>query len=744
MAKRTNLRLIAVAILMVILLSSQTVLGLEYQILDLGNLGGNESRAYCINEAGQIVGWAQTTSRKTHAFIYDGVMTDLGTLGGNMSEAYGLNDNGQIVGKSVNTAGRTHGFLYENGVMTDLGTLGGNESSCGAINNNGVIVGSSKISSGYWRAMIYKNGVMSQLPKFAGTESWASAINSSGQIIGGCNVSGGSPWHACLWENNIIIDLGTLPGTSKSNGNGINDDGQMTGFSNNYPSLPCSGFIHKNGSMNPIGSLGQIPDNTRPRSINNQGKIVGHSHTVTGQKHAFLYEDGIMTDLGTLGGNSSEAHEINNSGLIVGWAETAEGKIHAALWVPATLGSLEIVGLESCAENSSAQYRAIAHYETGDEVDIAVDVTDSADWSVEPNDIASIAAGLLTTEAIDLPQDIIITAQYGEGDVNEVAEKEVSIFAICPSGSALEFDGQNDYVNCGNDESLDLQADGFTVQAWVKLNPSPKNKWLVAKGQWGNDMDGDYWLNLHPSNNNFNLAIRTSAGVYRSPQHSYSMGQWYCVTGVFDGSSLALYVNGQLVGTPTPVAGSIVTNNHIVQIGGNPTGHATIDGFVDEVAIYNRALSAEEIRRLMHSRPEAGEPNLVGYWDFDEGEGDIAGDASGNGNDGTIIGAQWTDDIPPVGICSVEGIVERNLLNVLGMKNDVLDILDEAIGKEEALWEYMDIVFRDRDFGNTSKGDVVKAKQKIHSAIQQEEQAETAVDQSIDKLDDALNTLGIE
>jgi len=43
---------------------------------------------------------------------------------------------------------------------------------------------------------------------------------------------------------------------------------------------------------------------------------------------------------------------------------------------------------------------------------------------------------------------------------------------------------------------------------------------------------------------------------------------------------------------------------------------------------------------------------LVGYWGFDEGEGEIAGDQSGNDNDGTIVGATWTDSVPPVGICT--------------------------------------------------------------------------------------------
>ena len=70
--------------------------------------------------------------------------------------------------------------------------------------------------------------------------------------------------------------------------------------------------------------------------------------------------------------------------------------------------------------------------------------------------------------------------------------------------------------------------------------------------------------------------------------------------------------------------------------------------------------------------------------------------------------------------------------------------LYEAVAQEKSLWEYYGQKVKNRDFGNTSKGDVVKAKQKIHSAIHHEEQAETAVDKSIEKLDDALDTLGLE
>ena len=171
---------------------------------------------------------------------------------------------------------------------------------------------------------------------------------------------------------------------------------------------------------------------------------------------------------------------------------------------------------------------------------------------------------------------------------------------------------------------------------------------------------------------------------------------------------------------------------------------------VDDVCVYNRALTAEEIQLLTHTRP-AGEPNLVAYWDFDEGEGQAAEDSSANGNDGTLGSTEevddndpnWTDSIPPVGICTLDGLVERNISNVLDIKAEILDLLNIALGKEDALLDYMDEAFHNGEFDNLSKNDVVKAKQKILSAIQQQEQAETTIGQSLEKLNDALDALDI-
>jgi hypothetical protein len=200
------------------------------------------------------------------------------------------------------------------------------------------------------------------------------------------------------------------------------------------------------------------------------------------------------------------------------------------------------------------------------------------------------------------------------------------------NNQALSFDGVDDKVNCGSSESLNL-TQAMTVLAWVypiKYTGYPATI-LSRHTAWpysGYALDFRNnkieWLLL---NNGTSYALQTS---WNAP-----LNQWYFIAGTFDGITMKLYVNGKLEGQGRGSVGS--TSGYELHIGecGYHGASENIKAIIDEVRIYNRALSEEEIRYLYNR----GAP--IAHWKFDEGKGNIAYDSSGNGNNGTIYGAQW-------------------------------------------------------------------------------------------------------
>jgi probable HAF family extracellular repeat protein len=88
--------------------------------------------------------------------------------------------------------------------------------------------------------------------------------------------------------------------------------------------------------------LGTIGGNgSEATGINNEGQVVGYSYTSSGLAHAFIWNSGTMTDLGTLGGNNSVAFDINDAGQVVGYSSTStsSGQTHAFLNNPPAAAS---------------------------------------------------------------------------------------------------------------------------------------------------------------------------------------------------------------------------------------------------------------------------------------------------------------------------------------------------------------------------------------------------------------------
>ncbi|MHC4758707.1 MAG: LamG-like jellyroll fold domain-containing protein, partial [Planctomycetota bacterium] len=126
---------------------------------------------------------------------------------------------------------------------------------------------------------------------------------------------------------------------------------------------------------------------------------------------------------------------------------------------------LEIVGSPHVADNFTASYKAIAHYDSGR----TEDVTDSTDWAVDDDQIATINEnGILQTGPSSLPRDVTIYAEYAEGDITIAMEEMVSVMPICLEGSALDFNGTHDYVALGPPV---LPMGNKSLFAWTKIPP---------------------------------------------------------------------------------------------------------------------------------------------------------------------------------------------------------------------------------------------------------------------------------
>ena len=204
-------------------------------------------------------------------------------------------------------------------------------------------------------------------------------------------------------------------------------------------------------------------------------------------------------------------------------------------------------------------------------------------------------------------------------------------------GSALQFDGVDDYVDLGNDESFNI-TDELTIEAWVNRGTitGTTMRYIVGKGT--NYINEPYILEYDPANGYLRFGIYDGTNYYEVVT-GLVKGQWVHLVGVFDGTSVKLYVNGIKKAELSFSQTTIDIQEHSVTIGGCDGGGRYFVGLIDEVRIYNRALSPEEIRyHYNRGRP-------VAHWRFDEGSGNIAYDSTSNNNDCTWSGSgsHWTN-----------------------------------------------------------------------------------------------------
>lgn len=213
-------------------------------------------------------------------------------------------------------------------------------------------------------AIAWKDGVrtdLGTLPGPAGSSSAVTWISKNGLIAGVSEDGQIDPLinvpssRAVLWKNGEIINLGILDGGYESQAMAVNPAGQVVGLASNLipdayslfgTTRQTRAFLWQDGVMQDLGAL---PGGTDAMAlfINERGQIVGQSYAADSMVpppngtcvdspltlHSFFWDKGQMTDLGTLGGHCAFPYALNNRGQVVGQANLAEDNTsHPFLW----------------------------------------------------------------------------------------------------------------------------------------------------------------------------------------------------------------------------------------------------------------------------------------------------------------------------------------------------------------------------------------------------------------------------
>ncbi|WKB55393.1 PEP-CTERM sorting domain-containing protein [Eleftheria terrae] len=303
-----------------------------------------------------LLAWFSTTA--TAAPRYRLTALDGGTAA--TSAARGISADGKVTG-SIGEAPSLAGFVYEGGQLQVFPSSGGQ--SYGAdINSRGQVAGAYVDGSSFeaGQPARFEQGQ----PQTLGTYGWASAINERGQVAGTLSGQPGSHHRAFVHDEQGMRMLGVLgeapdPYYTTSEARDLNDNGQVVGLSSTT-SGDNHAFLYENGSMRDLGTLGgrwSVAD-----GISNNGRITGSAALADDSYHAFLSDGGALHDLGTLGGGYSWGEAVNARGQVVGWSDVYNENLDRAF----LFDDGQMVDLNSLLDATGRGWTLTAAYDIND------------------------------------------------------------------------------------------------------------------------------------------------------------------------------------------------------------------------------------------------------------------------------------------------------------------------------------------------------------------------------------------
>ncbi|MDW7694046.1 LamG-like jellyroll fold domain-containing protein [Flammeovirgaceae bacterium SG7u.111] len=289
------------------------------------------------------------------------------------------------------------------------------------------------------------------------------------------------------------------------------------------------------------------------------------------------------------------------------------------------------------------EYFIVGENECGIDQQITFDIS-----SVDGKDYDNLglpANGIAHTVGFRLPFGVVNGNIVYEGgiavpDVKVIAERQEGV-----SGNALSFDGTNDYVQIAGNNFPDLNKE-LTVSVWVKPNTIGTEQVILSR-------ENQYEIKLTTTGEVVVSVYKSGTIKSVTSQNPVVAGNYTSITlthGTDD--SLKVYLNGVLDKAQVITTGNLDNDStKDIFLGRRYNSSAYLNGYLDEVRIYNRTLDSLDVLRDYGRLVNPNETGLQGYWRFDEGIGPFVFDGSEeggsfHGRDGEINGASWSEEIP--------------------------------------------------------------------------------------------------
>lgn len=461
------------------------------------------------------------------------------------------------------------------------------------------------------------------------------------------------------WTDNSADETGFIIARTNNDGTNLVEfeylsteaEVTATGVSRKYVDKKienCQPYTYRVYSFNPCNKDGVLAED-------NSGNQLSHDIIVETTIYDVIFPSALETSKGYYSNKISLKWRVNTNS---NFSFADRFKIYArelgANVVPELISIVDSDIRQFDDETSDAgklyEYFIIASGDCGDGEIVSYDINAITSLTSLPDQLAGLGVGYnigFRSPSGTINGNITYKGGIAVPDVKVVVEREEG-----NSGTAIKFDGVNDYIEIANTSYLEFD-NAISASVWLKPDQ-------VAAGE-RTILDKSGTLRLAQDGEKLRIVIGT---VDELIDTVFDANQYKNITVTYDESVLNLYVNGKIFFTKN-VSFNLTKTTDKLYLGSNTSKTNFFSGLIDEVRLHGQVLTSDEVLKGFGRLLKPNYSGMNAYWRFNESVGPFVFDLSNTGgvyhqNDGRIYGAVWSNDIPDGKQLGMAGYTDKN------------------------------------------------------------------------------------